>query len=143
MDDGVLRVQGPEGRDSLHHRVPLPSLWESCKTSAKEANNGECCPWWLGAAPWCKLAMMAGSNQPAELSLLNFRDAPQGSTSCATSQINQSAKTPSAKSRAGPKSCALQYLLTLLAGLVGELRMRSSVQAVGLLLLAYTFGSRA
>ena len=97
----------------------------------------------VGATPWVQTSDDGGSNQPAELSLLNFRDAPQGSTSCATSQINQSAKTPSAKSRAGPKSCALQYLLTLLAGPVGELRMRSSVQAVGLLLLAYTFGSRA
>jgi hypothetical protein len=44
------RVQGPEGRDSLPHRVPLPSLWESCKTPQREADNGECCPC-LGAAP--------------------------------------------------------------------------------------------
>jgi hypothetical protein len=58
---------------------------------------------------------------------------------------NRSGKTPSAKSRAGPKPYALQNLLTLLAGPVGELRMRSSEQAValGLLLLAYTFGSPA
>ena len=48
LGDGMLRVQSPEGRNALHHRVPLPWLWESCKTSAWEAD--------------CRLAMMAGSN---------------------------------------------------------------------------------
>src|SRR6516225_6163108 len=47
----MLQVQGPEGRNALHHRVPLPSLWESCKTSTKEAANGECCPWCFGRSP--------------------------------------------------------------------------------------------
>ena len=35
LGDGMLRVQSPEGRNALHHRVPLPWLWESCKTSAQ------------------------------------------------------------------------------------------------------------
>ena len=48
LGDGMLRVQSPEGRNALHHRVPLPWLWESCKTSAWEAD--------------CRLAMMAESN---------------------------------------------------------------------------------
>ena len=48
LGDGMLRVQSPEGRNALHHRVPLPWLWESCKTSAWEADS--------------RLAMMAESN---------------------------------------------------------------------------------
>ena len=35
--DGMLRVQSPEGRNALHHHVPLPWLWESCKTSAQRS----------------------------------------------------------------------------------------------------------
>jgi hypothetical protein len=35
LGDGMLRVQSPEGRNALRHRVPLPWLWESCKTSAR------------------------------------------------------------------------------------------------------------
>ena len=48
LGDGMLRVRSPEGRNALHHRVPLPWLWESCKTSAGEADY--------------RLAMMAGGN---------------------------------------------------------------------------------
>ena len=43
----------------------------------------------------------------------------------------------------GTEAYALQYLLTRLAGQVGELRMRSSVQAVALGLLLLAYGSPA